>query len=672
MIKEFSSYCRSTVARQSLGYWPLLMALASPACSHAQSVTSLSISPGQPSVAIGATTQLSATAGFSDGSSKNVSGSVSWSSADARTVNVSSSGLAFGSATGTVTVYASYQGKTASAPVTSSVGSVQWSGPINITQGGTYTGNWKSSAPGKAAVTISTNAPVTIVNSYISSAGNLISDPVYGNKLTVKNVVGIGVNPNVKYASHGLFVDAQHPALLDVENCYFENVLFGVYVRGYGGNRDGTQTIRILNNRGRNIIGLESDGNNGYLPGTSNWQWAHAIQLSEIQSVPGMRIAWNEIINYPFKSLVNENLNMYDSSGTASSPLLINDNYIQGAYAYNPAVDSFNGGGISTDGGSFDTAQTATAFNSIYNNQVVATVNVGIEIGTGHDNVAHDNRVIASGLLPDGTHIPTQNVGITLYDVYGNASNGSMYNNTMYNNQVGWMCWAARCAWDGYRNDEWFPGNGGLYSTNPSIAGNPITANLENAEYGNFLSKLSSNNVTVGPTMSSQNSNPPPSSGGGGGTSGGSTGSTSISSTAWYAVVNSNSTLCLDAAGTGDGTTVLQNSCGSSQGSQQWQFQPTDSGYYKVISRPSGNKGWDVTGGYWQVANSVKIQIWTAGGNTNQQWMPVSLGNGQFKFIARNSSKCMDIPGASSNVGLQVQQYDCNGTGAQSFTLQQK
>ena len=95
--------------------------------------------------------------------------------------------------------------------------------------------------------------------------------PYYGNNLTVKNVIGLGVNPNVRGQVNGLFVNAQNPILLDVENCYFENVLFGVYVRGYGGNRDGTQTVTILNNRGRNILGLESDGNNGYLPGETNW-----------------------------------------------------------------------------------------------------------------------------------------------------------------------------------------------------------------------------------------------------------------------------------------------------------------------------------------------------------------------------------------------------------------
>ena len=73
-------------------------------------------------------------------------------------------------------------------------------------------------------MTIATTEPVVIQNSYVTGPSDLIDDPYYGNNLTVKNVIGIGVNANVKGQANGLFVDAQNPALLDVENCYFENV----------------------------------------------------------------------------------------------------------------------------------------------------------------------------------------------------------------------------------------------------------------------------------------------------------------------------------------------------------------------------------------------------------------------------------------------------------------
>jgi uncharacterized protein YjdB len=117
----------------------LLFACASLAASlcEAQSVTSLSISPSQPAVSIGGTTQLSATATYSNGSTSDVSSSVTWSSADPRIVNISASGLASGSATGNVAITASYQGQSASSTISSSIGNIQWSGPLTITQGGT-------------------------------------------------------------------------------------------------------------------------------------------------------------------------------------------------------------------------------------------------------------------------------------------------------------------------------------------------------------------------------------------------------------------------------------------------------------------------------------------------------------------------------------------------------
>jgi hypothetical protein len=654
---------------RALCYWLVLVfaGILLPCRSQGQTLVSLSISPGQPTVGIGSTTQLTATATYTDGSTQNVSSGVSWSSADPRVVSVSASGVASGSATGNVAITASYPGQTATATMASSIGNISWSGPVTITQGGTYSGNWKSTDSQTPAVTIATTAPVVIHNSYVTGPADLIDDPYYGNNLTVKNVIGIGVNPNVIGQSNGLFVDAQNPVLLDVENCYFENVLFGVYVRGYGGNRDGTETITILNNRGRNILGLESDGNNGYLPGENNWQWAHAFQLSEMTFVPGIQIAWNEIVNYPYQSLVNENINMYDAGGTSSSPAVIHDNYIQGAYAYNPPVDAYNGGGYTTDGSGSDTVATASSFNNVYNNQIVGTVNMGIEFGAGHDNVAYNNEVISSGLLSDGTMIFAQNVGLSLYDVYGNIQNGSMYNNNMYGNTVGWMCWAARCASDGYRNDEYFPIDSGYYATNQSIAANPITLQAENAEYPAWLAKISGNAMVVGPVVASLSSNAVSGSG------------STISPNAWYNVVNTNSTLCVDAFSwsSSNGTVVLQYTCGGAQTNQEWQFQATDSGYYQVVNRNAlNNTGlnqvWDVNGGPWATANQVMVQLWNYVGGTNQQWMPVSLGNGVYKFVARNSSKCLDVPDASSVVLTQLQQYDCNGTAAQSYALQQK
>jgi len=149
--------------------------------------------------------------------------------------------------------------------------------------------------------------------------------------------------------------------------------------------------------------------------------------------------------------------------------------------------------------------------------------------------------------------------------------------------------------------------------------------------------------------------------------------STTINSGVWYAVSNQNSGSCVDdtGGGTANGTAVQQWACGSGNSNQQWQFTPTDSGYYKVTSR-NAPEVWDVTGGNSATGSGVKIQLWSYGGGNNQQWMPVSLGNGLYKLVARNSGLCLDVPGASTSNGVQLQQYTCNGTGAQAWLLTQQ
>jgi hypothetical protein len=274
-------------------------------------------------------------------------------------------------------------------------------------------------------------------------------------------------------------------------------------VHGYAGNRDGEQSIVIRANRARNMNGLLSDGNSGYLPAEgSNYSQARFIQFDSVQSVPGIDVGWNEVINYPGQSLVADNIEVYRSSGTPNQPLDIHDTYIQGAYPYRAAQDAYTGGGIKTDAKAGDSPQDVPAFNSIHDNQVVGTVNYGIQFSSGHNNVAANNRVISSGLLADGTKIAAQQVGMANGDATGGGvANGSMYNNTMRDNLIGWMCWQSSCAQAGYRKDQSFPAAPADYSTNSAVTARQITLEMENNEYQVWLNKMSAASVTVGPAF---------------------------------------------------------------------------------------------------------------------------------------------------------------------------
>ena len=167
---------------------------------------------------------------------------------------------------------------------------------------------------------------------------------------------------------------------------------------------------------------------------------------------------------------------------------------------------------------------------------------------------------------------------------------------------------------------------------------------------------------------------------GAGSTSGTSTGSTSrssssastISSSAWYNVVNQHSSDCVDTLnwGTTDGTAVQQWACGTQQANQEWQFVPTDSGYYKLLSRGASSEVLDVSG--QGTGNGTGVTLWSDNGGTNQQWMPVAFGDGTYKLVGRGSGKCLDVPGASTASGVLLEIYDCNGTPAQAFVLNQQ
>ena len=361
----------------------------------------------------------------------------------------------------------------------------------------------------------------------------------------------------------------------------------------------------------------------------------------------------------PSQSLVNENINMFDSGGTSSSPALIAPTTTSKEPTPTiPQWTAITGAASTTDGTASDTAQTATAFNNIYNNQFIDTVNMGIEIGTGHDNAAYNNRVISAGLLPNGTQNSSQNVGLTLADVYGNIANGSMYNNNMYNNTVGWMCWAARCASTGCRNDQWFPLNSSYYGTNQSIWANPITLAMESTREQTWLAKISSNNMVVEPRLRRV----PPA-------EANRESSKRRSLREWigvrfrfsiefsyfeYGVVHHREYQQHLMPGIHFGTRLLGPHCSKtlvahrshSSGSSE---PAADSGYYQLVNRSASSASnklvWDVTGGEWQTANqgtdpsSIPRKL-----RQTEEWMPVSVGNGAYAFVGK---KQQQVPGCS-------------------------
>ncbi|MFC3505527.1 ThuA domain-containing protein [Micromonospora krabiensis] len=144
-----------------------------------------------------------------------------------------------------------------------------------------------------------------------------------------------------------------------------------------------------------------------------------------------------------------------------------------------------------------------------------------------------------------------------------------------------------------------------------------------------------------------------------------------ISPTAWYSLVNRGSGKCVDAraAGTANGTAVQQYACNTTF-AQQYQFQPTSGGYARVNNRNNSARSLDVTN--VSTADNAPIQLWTYSGGNNQQWQAVPETGGYYRLVNRLSGKCLDVPGGSTADSVQLVQYACNGTAAQSFRLLQR
>jgi endoglucanase len=235
------------------------------------------------------------------------------------------------------------------------------------------------------------------------------------------------------------------------------------------------------------------------------------------------------------------------------------------------------------------------------------------------------------------------------FNDFANGTDVWQFTTNQYNNNnINWSVWA-------YKSTQ---GNWGLYQTKSSTPSIPNIQTDSASTIANDWSQWTTANAfTINSTLAPAlvgNVN------------------SSINTSAWYNVINQNSGACVDATGFGttNGTGVQQWACGNAQINQEWQFQPTDSGFYKVANRNTPGEIWDVTN--FGTTNGSLIQLWSYGGGTNQQWQPVWLGNGSFKFVGRGSGRCLDVPGASRSNGVQLQIFDCNGTGAQAWKLVQQ
>lgn len=378
---------------------------------------------------------------------------------------------------------------TSTPPATRAAARPAFEPPLVISSGGTYTGYWRSEHADVPAVRVATKEPVTIVRSVLEGRGELLASGVPGADVTIRDSTGRALYPGGSGRSPGRFVSAEGIGNLVVANNRLEGTA-GIYVLGWEGNPAAGQTIKIVGNRARNIDGRRTDGAGGFSQASSDV--VQFVQLDKVSGVPGMEIAWNEVTNKPTESLVEDNINIYLSGGTPASPLLIHDNYIQGAYPNRPTKDRYSGGGILLGDGDPDSGERSSAWIRAYNNQVVGTTNHGIAIAAGHDITFYDNRVVSSGRLRKGGLLAGQNVGLYIWNLYRLPD---FTNNVAKDNVVGWYQPA-----DGRRNDWWLP-DCSQCANNRRLKGDAaITLKDEATELTTWRAKVADAGVRIGPS----------------------------------------------------------------------------------------------------------------------------------------------------------------------------
>jgi hypothetical protein len=128
--------------------------------------------------------------------------------------------------------------------------------------------------------------------------------------------------------------------------------------------------------------------------------------------------------------------------------------------------------------------------------------------------------------------------------------------------------------------------------------------------------------------------------------------------------------MCLqpaDLAG-GAGTAIVQQPCTSSQ-AQNWAPISIGGSSYQFLNQATG-MCMDVRGG---AARGTPIQQWPCNTISNERWSwPHNLPDAFWPIrsqVAGSSGYCLDVPGASTQAGLGVQIYTCNGTVAQAWAI---
>ena len=247
-----------------------------------KTLASIAVSPVNPIVGIGATLQFTATGTFSDGTSQDITSSVTWSSANSTIATISnasgSKGVATGNGFGTTTIKAAAGSISGSTQMT-----VTQTGRVYVTNGGSSnlsvintTGNTLvATIPvGLTPQGVATNSAGQV---YVANSGSNTVSVVDTTGNTVVKTIGVGLSPQgvaVNPAAGRLYVANSGSNTLTVidtsSNTMVTNINVGSVPRGVAVNpatsrayvaNSGSNTLSVIDTIGNTVVATIPVGN---------------------------------------------------------------------------------------------------------------------------------------------------------------------------------------------------------------------------------------------------------------------------------------------------------------------------------------------------------------------------------------------------------------------------
>ena len=275
----------------------------------------------------------------------------------------------------------------------------------------------------------------------------------------------------------------------------------GVELTNWSGGAN--DTVKFRYNKIRNSDGRTSNGAGYDNTFDISTGLGVTFQMGESRGIANVEIAWNEIINTPGQSAIEDNFSFWMSEGASpTSRIYIHDNFVQGSWRPNPLDTDSTGTGFNSGDADGSGSHSNAGLGNILNENNVATgiSNLCFGLSYGHDITVQHNRCVVSGLA-DWDAGP----GTDIRQI-GQPSYGGGYNDWNSSNTAGFTNNSVRDNVSAYwnrgtnvRNDYWLPDCSGVCTGNTSLkAGQAITYQDEINEHDMYLSRVAAAGVHIG------------------------------------------------------------------------------------------------------------------------------------------------------------------------------